>query len=155
MSAARSEALCVAIAALVLATAPMGARAQDAGVPASMVVAWADEAPHLDAAHANVVTVALGLGDAHGGPLAARRLWARRDAEARARARLHAWVDQAIARAGLDAERVAALHQAIDAHTEVAATRARVDGSACVEVHLPLTALAAVTNGVRGLPWSP
>ncbi len=142
--------VCVALGAL---AAPV--RAQEAPLPAAMQVAWADRAPRVDDASAQVVTVALGLGDAHGGPLAARRLWARRDAEARARAALHTWVDHAIERAGLDAARVAALHQAVDAHAAVAAIRARVDGSACVELHLPVSALAAVTGGARGLPWSP
>ena len=43
----------------------------------------------------------------------ARRLSARRDAEARARAALHGWVDQAIAPRALPMSTIAALHAAV------------------------------------------
>lgn len=142
----------LAIAACLAGANP--ASAQDAGVPEAMRIAWDDTPPHVDAGRAAVVTVALGVADERRGPLAAQRLWARRDAEARARAALHAWADAAIAQASLDASTVAALHRAIDEHAEVTATRARVDGSACVEVVVPLRRLAASTPAVRGLPWS-
>jgi hypothetical protein len=133
--------------------------AQDAGVrqdavPSAMQLPWNDVAPHVDATRGAVVTIALGVADERRGPLAAQRLWARREAEARARSALHAWADAAIARASLDATAIAAMHAAIDAHASVVATRARVDGSACVEVALPLRELAATTGSARGLPWS-
>ncbi len=130
------------------------AAAQDAGVPEAMRLAWADVAPHVDVARAAVVTIALGVADERRGPLAAQRLWARREAEARARAALHAWADATITRSTLDATAIAAMHAAIDAHATTTATRARVDGSACVEVIVPLHDLAASTPGARGLPWS-
>ena len=130
------------------------AMAQDAGVPSPMTLAWGDVAPHVDAARASVVAVALGVADDRPGPLAARRLWARRDAEARALAALHAWVDASTARTTFDSTTIAALHHAVDEHSEVSATRARVDGSACVEVVLALRHLSAITTGTRGLPWS-
>ncbi len=128
--------------------------AQDAGLPSPMTLAWGDVAPHVDASRASVVTVALGVADDRPGPLAARRLWARRDAEARARTALHAWVDAATAHTTLDSGTIAALHHAVDEHAEVGATRARVDGSACVEVVVALRHLSAITTGTRGLPWS-
>lgn len=133
---------------------PTHVLAQDAGAPGAMALPWQDVAPHVDAGRGAVVTVALGVADDRRGPLSAQRLWARRDAEARARAALHAWADAAIARATLDPSVIAALHRAIDEHAEVGATRARVDGSACVEVIVPLRDLAASTPGARGLPWS-
>ena len=139
-------------ASVLLNAAP--ALAQDAGVPDAMRVAWDEVAPHVEPARAAVVTVALGTAGAHHGPLSAQRLWARREAESRARRALHAWLDEAIAHAAITPPAIAALHQAIDEHASVTATRARVDGSACIELIVPLSSLAACTSDVRGLPWS-
>lgn len=133
------------------------AHAQDAGVAAGssiVPVPFVEEAPHVDAASHAVIAVGLGVADERRGPLPARRLSARRDAEARARAALHGWVDQAIAPRALPMSTIAALHAAVDHDTVVTGTRARVDGSATVAVSLPLASLAAVTTGTRGLPWS-
>jgi len=128
--------------------------AQDAGLPDALRVSWQDVAPHVEASRGDVVTVALGVADERRGPLAARRLWARREAEAHARAALHAWIDAAITHARLDGATIAALHQVVDDHAEVTATRARVDGSACVEVIVALRHLVAAAPSARGLPWS-
>jgi hypothetical protein len=130
------------------------ALAQDAGLPDAMRLAWDDRAPEVDASRNAVVTVALGVADERRGPLTARRLWARRDAETRARAALHAWADGVIARSSLDGATIAAVHRAIDEHASVTATRARIDGSACVEVVVALRDLAAATPSARGLPWT-
>jgi hypothetical protein len=139
-------ALCLSVATPVVA--------QDAGVPAAMRLPWHDRAPELDTVRGVVSCVALGVADERRGPLTARRLWARRDAEARARAALHAWVDAAVSRSALDSGHTAAVHRVIDEQSQVTVTRARVDGSACVEIVVPLHDLAAATPGARGLPWS-
>jgi hypothetical protein len=139
-----------AFASVMMLGAP--AIAQDAGLPAAMRVPWVDVAPHVEGDA--VVTVALGTAGARHGPLAAQRLWARQEAASRARTALHAWIDAAIARAMLAPDVIGALHRVIDEHATVTATRARVDGSACVQLSVPLALLAVCTPGVRGLPWS-
>lgn len=141
-----------ALLALALASLPP-APALAQAVPVVFEAPWTDRAPEIDAAGDRVVAAGLGLPDERLGRLAARRAAARRAGEDRARALIHAWADDALARVAASASVAAAVHRAIDEHATVGRVRALSDGGAVVEVTVPLDALRAAAP-MGGLPWS-
>lgn len=71
---------------------------------------------------------------------------------ARALAMLHAWLDAALRTATLSPRLVRDLHDAIDARADLRRVRSRSDGSAVVELTVPVAALRDV-GCASGLPW--
>jgi hypothetical protein len=86
--------------------------------------------------------------------LAPGRLSARALGRQRALAMLHAWLDAAVRSAALSPRRVRDLHDAIDARADLRRVRSRSDGSAVVELTVPVSALRDVACA-GGLPWCP
>lgn len=84
--------------------------------------------------------------------LAPARLSARARGRERALAMLHGWLDAAVRSSTLTPRRVRDLHDAIDAHADLRRVRSRADGSAVVELVVPLSALREV-GCASGLPW--
>jgi hypothetical protein len=110
---------------------------------------FGDAPVRLEAEH--VVATALGpLPDAV--PIAPGRLSARSVGRRRAIAMLHAWLDGVLRASAATPLRVRDLHDAIDRHADLRRVRSRSDGSAVVELVVPLSALRALgCDG--GLPW--
>lgn len=80
------------------------------------------------------------------------RLSARAAGRARAIAMLHAWLDAALRTSTLGPRLVRDLHDAIDARADLRRVRSRSDGSAVVELTVPVAALREV-GCARDLPW--
>ncbi|MEQ9701134.1 MAG: hypothetical protein RLO54_25035, partial [Sandaracinaceae bacterium] len=83
---------------------------------------------------------------------AARRPPAPGRARAAALRRLHAFVDDALARVRATPREAAAAHAAVDASAEVQGTRPLVDAGAVVVVRVPRAALRDACPR-EGLPW--
>ncbi|UJR87063.1 hypothetical protein [Sandaracinus amylolyticus] len=139
----------VAIVAMLMVGASASAAAQS--LPAAFEAPWSDVAPAI--ADDRVVAAGLGLPDERLGRLSARRAAARSRGEERAKAAIHAWADDALARVSAAPTVAAEVHRVIDARAEVTRVRALADGGAVVEVAVPLAALREVSSE-RGLPWS-
>lgn len=99
-----------------------------------------------------VIATAIGLVPDGEASLAARRLSARSAARERATAMLHTWLDGVVRAGSLSPRVVRDLHAAIDAHLDLRRIRSRADGSAVVEVVVPVADLAAV-HCAPALPW--
>lgn len=99
-----------------------------------------------------VVIARLGLPSSRVESWNARRLSARRQAEERALAALHTWVDEQLAAALASPSVASAAHRAIDASMRVQRVRPLVDGSAVVLAAVPREALRAAAD-VEGVPW--
>ncbi len=132
--------------ALVLAiTGTLGTQVPSVGAQ----VPWGDKAPVLDG---DVLRVAaLGQPDHRIHAWGARRLSARHRAEARARATLHRWVDDALADAGAAPHLAQAVHALVDGAV-VTAVRPLADGSAVVVLTVPRHQLRAAAP-LEGVPW--
>ncbi len=116
-------------------------------------VPFDDRPPRLHRAPAVVRTAALGAPDERLGRFGAARRSARFAAEARARAALHAWVDDALAAARAcpwEADRV---HAAVEEAATVVGVRPLVDGGAVVLVDVPVAALVEAA-APEGVPWA-
>lgn len=103
-----------------------------------------------------VIATALGLVPDGDASLAARRLSARSTARERATAMLHAWLDGVVRAGSLSPRVVRDLHAAIDAHLDMRRIRSRADGSAVIELVVPVAELRAVhcpASGAAALPW--
>jgi hypothetical protein len=137
--------------ACTLASSALG-RAQ-VEVPVELDAPWSDVAPRVDARGARVVCAAVGAADPRYGSLDARRLAARHTAQERARRAVHAWADEALATVHADPRVASAVHTAIDSRAEVTRVRPRADGSAVVEIAVPLAALRTAAP-MTDLPWS-
>jgi len=110
---------------------------------------FGDAPVRLEAEH--VVATALGpLPD--GVPIAPGRLAARSVGRRRALAMLHAWLDAALRRTAATPLRVRDLHDVLDRHADLRRVRSRSDGSAVVELVVPLAALREL-GCEDGLPW--
>lgn len=133
-----------AFALAILSAAPLGAQDTRERMPFSEVAA------HVDGER--VVVVALGSAADAAGPIAARRLSARTAARARALSLLHRFVDDALATVGASPSALRDVHAAVDASADLRRVRSLVDGSALVEVVLPVAALRDVVAH-EGLPW--
>lgn len=112
---------------------------------------WSEAPPEVRGEE--IVAVAIGEADARFGRLSARRAASRRAAEARARAAIHRWADDALAAIAASPRTAARVHRAIDAGARARGIRPLADGSAVVEVVLPVAALREVA-AARGLPWA-
>ena len=141
--------LTAAIGALAWA-APAAAQAPST---AWLSAPWADAEAAVDTDRDVVRAAAVGLPDERMSRLGARRAAARRAADARARQRLHAWADRALARITASASTASAVHAAIDARATILNLRPRADGGVVIELSVPLDVLrASAPQG--GLPWS-
>ena len=110
---------------------------------------FGDAPVRLEAEH--VVATALGpLPD--GVPIAPGRLSARSLGRRRALAMLHAWLDAALRGTSATPLRARDLHDALDRHADLRRVRSRSDGSAVVELVVPLAALRGL-GCEEGLPW--
>ncbi len=137
----------LAVPALVLwltSAAPLAA--QDARAP----MPFSEVAAHVEGER--VVVVALGSAADSLGPIAARRLSARTAARARAMRLLHRFVDDALATVDVSPAELRDVHAAVDASADLRRTRSLVDGSALVELALPISVLRGVVERA-GLPW--
>jgi hypothetical protein len=86
------------------------------------------------------------------GTMRGRRLSSRRAAEAAARADLHRFVDDALARVLAQPDVATRAHRVVDGDAVQVRVRPLVDGSSVVELRLPLAALRAVA-ALEGVPW--
>lgn len=152
----RAAILTAAIATSVALPGLSSAQPSDAPVaplPPALDAPWTDVAPAIDAAGARVIAAAIGAPDERLGRLAARRDSARRAGEARARASLHRWADDALASIAASPRIATSVHRAIDERAAITRVRALSDGGAVIELAVPLAALrAAAPQG--GLPWA-
>lgn len=121
--------------------------AQAPAVPTLPTLPWGDTAPTV--VEGEVRVAALGTPDPRVGRWSAERLSARRRGEARAKERLHRWVDAQLGRVAASPRAATVAHRAVDRHAEVRAVRPLVDASAVVLVGLPAERLP----DVEGVPW--
>lgn len=112
-------------------------------------VPWGDFAPTIVGEEVQVA--ALGQPDHRIHAWNARRRSARVRAEDRARAALHRWADDALARAGASPLVAQAVHSILD-EASVRAVRPLADGSAVVVLSVSRARLRLVAS-LEGLPW--
>ncbi len=114
---------------------------------------FTDRAARLDRDRDALVVATLGR-PGRASKLAARRINARREAERRGRAQLHAFIDDALAEAHALPRDADAAHRAVRERAQVRAARALVDGGVVLALELPCAILRDVTR-THGVPWRP
>ncbi|MEM9067507.1 MAG: hypothetical protein AAGE52_03345 [Myxococcota bacterium] len=110
---------------------------------------WGDQAPSVTAE--DVRCASLGQPDYRIDDWNARRLSARRHGESRARARLHRYVDDALARTQATPPIAQAVHRLVE-RASVTGVRPLADGSAVVVIAIPRSALRRAAD-LEGVPW--
>lgn len=128
------------MAAAVVAALSLPAEAQPMG----------DEALRVD--EGTIVVARFAAPDERIGPLAARRLSARRRAERLGRAQIHRFVDEALDRVMAQPDVASRAHARVAGDAVGVRVRPLVDASAVVELRLPLRELRAVAP-LEGVPW--
>lgn len=118
--------------------------------PGDLDAPWTDVAPTIDGDR--VWAAAVGAPDERIRRFEARRASARRMARRRATEAIHAWADDALARAHAGPRQARAVHDAIDEGLRVRTVRPLVDAGAVVSVEVPLAALREACDR-EGLPW--
>ena len=128
----------------------VAALATTAGAQDAFALPWTDQPARVAGEH--LVAAAVAQPDDRIGRFSARRASARRRGRAAALRRLHAFVDDALARVRATPREAAAAHAAVDASAEVQGTRPLVDAGAVVVVRVPRAALRDACPR-EALPW--